>query len=63
MSVAGFSVSASGQWLNWSVAGALLLAVLFRGSSAFSEEISVAKYPAYQDYQRAVPRFLPFGRP
>lgn len=59
----GFSVSASGQWLNWSVAGVLLLAVLFRGSSAFSEEISAAKYPAYQDYQRAVPRFLPFGRP
>jgi steroid 5-alpha reductase family enzyme len=59
----GFSVAASGQWLNWSIAGALLLAVLFRSSSAFSEEISAAKYPAYTNYQQAVPRFLPFGRP
>jgi steroid 5-alpha reductase family enzyme len=56
-----FSVSAGGQWLNWSISGCLLLIVLFQGSSAFAEEISAGKYPEYQDYQKRVPRFIPFG--
>lgn len=57
-----FSVAASGQWFNWSIAGCLLLIVLFQGSSGFSEEISSGKYPLYADYQKKVRRFLPFGR-
>jgi steroid 5-alpha reductase family enzyme len=57
-----FSVAASGQWLNWSMAGSLGLIVLFAGSSRFSEEISLAKYPRYRIYQKRVPRFLPVGR-
>ena len=56
-----FSVAASGEWLNWSAAGALLLVVLFQGSSNFSEEISAAKYPEYAEYQKRVPRFIPIG--
>jgi steroid 5-alpha reductase family enzyme len=56
-----FSVAASGQWLNWSICGCLLLVVLFQGSATFSEEISAGKYPAYAEYQRTVPRFLPLG--
>ena len=56
-----FSVAASGQWFNWSIAGSLLLVVLFQGSSSFSEEISKGKYPDYGAYQQKVPRFLPFG--
>lgn len=55
-----FSISASGQWLNWTVAGSLLLIVLFQGSSNFSEEISADKYPLYKDYQKKVPRFFGF---
>lgn len=55
-----FSVSASGQWINWSIAGCLLLLVLFQGSSDFSEEISAAKYPEYNNYQKKVSRFLPW---
>lgn len=54
-----FSVAATGRWLNWSVAGCLLLVVLFQGSSDFSESISAQKYPAYKDYQRRVGRFIP----
>ena len=54
-----FSVAASEQWFNWSVAGSCLLLLLFIGSSKFSEEISVEKYPLYGDYQRRVPRFIP----
>lgn len=54
-----FSVAASGQWINWSIAGCLLLLVLFQGSSDFSEEISASKYPEYSNYQKKVARFFP----
>lgn len=54
-----FSVAATGRWINWSLAGALLLLVLFQGSSDFSEAISAQKYPSYKDYQKRVPRFIP----
>jgi steroid 5-alpha reductase family enzyme len=54
-----FSVAASGQWLNWSISGSILLVILFRGSSNFSEEISTGKYPEYAHYQETVPRFIP----
>ena len=54
-----FSVSATGIGLNWSVIGAILLVLLFWGSSNFSESISSGKYPGYTDYQKRVPRFIP----
>jgi len=54
-----FSALATGRWLNWSLAGAILLVLLFLGSSDFSEKISAGKYPGYSEYQRRVPRFLP----
>jgi steroid 5-alpha reductase family enzyme len=56
-----FSITSGGQWFNWSIAGCLLLIVLFQGSSTFSEEISSGKYPEYQAYQKRVPRFFPLG--
>lgn len=55
-----FSVVASGEWVNWSIAGCLLLLVLFRGSSDFGEMLSASKYPEYKTYQQKVPRFIPF---
>ena len=45
-----FSVAATGQWINWSVMGAILLVLLFWGSSNFSETISMGKYPGYIPY-------------
>jgi len=54
-----FSVISTGSWLNWSVIGPVLLIMLFRGSSDFSEEISAKKYPAYAEYQKRVSRFIP----
>jgi steroid 5-alpha reductase family enzyme len=57
-----FSVAATGRWLNWSLMGAILLVLLFLGSSHFSESVSAGKYPDYTDYQKRVPRFLPFSR-
>ena len=55
-----FGVAATGTWLNWSVMGAILLVLLFWGSSNLSESISKGKYPDYADYQKRVPRFVPF---
>ena len=55
-----FSVSATGNWLNWSVIGAILLVLLFWGSSNFSESISTGKYPDYEEYRKRVSRFVPF---
>ena len=55
-----FSVSATGKWLNWSVIGAILLVLLFWGSSNFSESISSGKYPEYAAYKKRVSRFIPF---
>jgi steroid 5-alpha reductase family enzyme len=51
-----FSVVATGRWINWSVMGAILLILLFRGSSNFSESISAGKYPGYARYKKQVPR-------
>lgn len=56
-----FSVSATGLWLNWSVTGAILLILLFYGSSSFSESISMSKYPEYAEYRENIPRFVPRG--
>ncbi|MEZ4961204.1 MAG: DUF1295 domain-containing protein [Saprospiraceae bacterium] len=54
-----FSAAATGRWLNGSLVGAVLLLLLFQGSSDFSEKLSAEKYPAYAEYQRRVGRFLP----
>jgi steroid 5-alpha reductase family enzyme len=54
-----FSVVASGSWANWSMVGAILLLLLFYGSSNFSEEITASKYPEYTAYQRKTGRFFP----
>lgn len=60
-----FGVAASGNWINWTLAGPLLLVLLFQGSTFLTESISSSKYPAYADYKKKVPKFLPrslFGR-
>jgi steroid 5-alpha reductase family enzyme len=54
-----FSLVASGYGINWSMAGCLLLIILFQGSADFSEGISAGKYPGYKAYQKRVGRFLP----
>ena len=54
-----FSIAAGMGIINWSIIGALLLIVLFQGSSSLAEEISSGKYPGYADYCRSVPRFFP----
>lgn len=54
-----FSIGGGIGIINWSIIGALLLIVLFLGSSAFAEEISLAKYPEYARYCQEVSKFFP----
>jgi steroid 5-alpha reductase family enzyme len=54
-----FGVAASGKLLNWTIAGAALLVLLFVASSGFTEKISSEKYPGYSSYRKRVSRFLP----
>src|SRR5690606_30991597 len=53
-----FSVSGFG-WVNFSVIGTILLTLLFQGSTAFTESITVKKYPMYKRYQATTSRFFP----
>lgn len=47
----------------WPLAlGAFLLSLLFVGSTALTERISVSKYPEYRQYQQRVSRFVPWWR-
>jgi len=54
-----FSIGAGAGIFNWSVIGALLLVVLFLGSSALAEQISGGKYPDYAAYCKSVSKFFP----
>lgn len=53
-----FSIGAGIGIFNWSLIGALLLIILFIGSSTFAEGISKSKYPEYANYQKKVSRFF-----
>ena len=53
-----FSINATGDILNWSIIGCILLVILFRNSANFSESISKKKYPDYLNYQKNVPMFF-----
>jgi steroid 5-alpha reductase family enzyme len=52
-------VAASGQWINWTLIGPLLLILLFVGSTALTERINSEKYPDYPAYKQRVPKFIP----
>ena len=54
-----FSVGASGLIINWTLAGSVLLILLFIGSSTLTENISMKKYPDYLLYKQNVPKFIP----
>ncbi|MBB4684280.1 DUF1295 domain-containing protein [Amycolatopsis jiangsuensis] len=57
--VAGIGVAAGGG-LTWTVAGAILLTLLFLGSTIFTESITRGRYPEYADYQRRTSPVVPW---
>lgn len=59
MSFYFFGVAASGNWINWTLTGPVLLVLLFQGSTYLTESISSSKYPSYAEYKMKVPKFLP----
>ena len=57
-----FGVAASREWINWTLAGPILLILLFIGSSDFTESVSMKKYPEYISYKESVPRYFPLKK-
>ena len=55
-----FSIAAGAGWLNWTITGAVLLTLLFQGSTNLTGKLSARKYPAYADYQRTTNRLMPW---
>jgi steroid 5-alpha reductase family enzyme len=53
-------VHSSAAWFGVGLPGAAVLTALFQGSTRLTEELSLAKYPEYADYQRRVSRLLPW---
>ncbi len=53
-----FCASFSPSLLHYSIAGPILLTLLFIGSTIFTESITQSKYPAYQAYRKSVPPIL-----
>ncbi|GAA5033087.1 DUF1295 domain-containing protein [Microbacterium fluvii] len=54
-----FGAVAASAWLNPTIAGAVLLTVLFIGSTIFTESISAGRHPAYREYQKTVSMLVP----
>ena len=48
------------SWFNFSITGAVLLTLLFQGSTHLTEYISSRKYPEYEIYQKNVSRIIPW---
>lgn len=55
-----FAAAATGSLLHWTVLGAVLLTLLFIGSTRFTEAISRSKYPDYANYQKRVSMLVPW---
>ncbi len=58
--VFAFAAIAAGTPLLWTGAGAILLTLLFLGSTAFTEWISQSRHPEFEDYKRVTPMLVPW---
>lgn len=58
--VFAFGAIAAGSVLEWTVLGAVLLTLLFVGSTRFTESISLSRYPEYADYQATTSAVIPW---
>jgi steroid 5-alpha reductase family enzyme len=55
-----FGALAAGSPWQWTVAGAVLLTLLFISSTRFTESISLGRYPEYAEYQRRTSMLVPW---
>jgi steroid 5-alpha reductase family enzyme len=53
-------VASGAAWLDWTWAGAVVLTALFQGSTNFTEELTLKKYPSYAAYQKTTSRLIPW---
>ena len=54
-----FTIASGAKWNNWAGLGCVLLVQLFALSGWFTEKITRTKYPAYNDYMKRVPLYIP----
>ncbi len=59
--LAAFAFQATGKW-HWSYAGSAVLVLLFAGSTRMTESITASKYPAYSEWKKVTPPWLPSFR-
>ncbi|WP_216892581.1 DUF1295 domain-containing protein [Nocardia alni] len=57
--VFAFGAVASGA-VTWTIVGAILLTLLFVGSTTFTESITRGRYPEYAEYQRRTSPIVPW---
>jgi steroid 5-alpha reductase family enzyme len=55
-----FGAVAAVGLVQWTIAGVVLLSVLFVGSTRFTEQITLSKYPEYAEYQRRTSAVIPW---
>jgi steroid 5-alpha reductase family enzyme len=55
-----FGAIAAASVLQWTVIGAVLLRVLFVGSTVFTEQITKSRYPEYAEYQSSTSAVIPW---
>lgn len=55
-----FAVLAAESFWQWTVLGAMLLTLLFVGSTIFTESITRSRYPEYSEYQRSTSPIIPW---
>ena len=58
--VYAFGAVAAAAVFQWTIVGAVLLTLLFVGSTRFTEKITLSKYPDYADYQRRTSAVIPW---
>ena len=58
--VFAFGAIAAGSVVQWTAGGAVLLTLLFVGSTNFTEGITGGKYPEYAEYQRTTSAVIPW---
>ena len=54
------SIVPTGVLLHWTIVGPVILTALFVGSTVFTESISAARYPEYQEYRRRTSAIVPW---